>query len=75
MGKALSKKELDKYKEDGFLFPIEALDQKETSRFRAALESYENSKLDENMKLQMKKELFEEWISEQIESKLNAIIK
>ena len=43
MGKALSKKELGKYKEDGFFFPIDALNQGETSRFRAALESYENS--------------------------------
>ena len=39
------------------------------------LESYENSKLDDKMRMELKKEMFEEWISEQTESKLNAIIK
>ena len=39
------------------------------------LESYQDAKLDDNMKIQMKKQMFEEFVSQQIESKLNAIIK
>ena len=39
------------------------------------LESYQDAKLDENTKIQLKKQMFEEFVSQQIESKLNAIIK